>query len=603
VSRRPMLLVLVYAAFLVLIAGVAVALAVLVGAHFSSAILSTTVAHDRALIGLWADANIRPGELNAALSGERRSELDAQVVALADRAGITRIELRDAAGNLLLTSSPSDSESSPVDGAAHTAAVAGHVGARLLDADAGPRSGIGGPAIAEVLPLIENDGEVVAVVAVWRDAQPALDQFAAMRNDVLVVLSVGAVVAGLVLMFVFRAANRRLQRQNAALIESSRRDPLSGLLNHGAAVAGLAERFETARRAGAPLSVALIDVDNFGLLNETHGHAAGDSVLQEVARLIGALVPSGCLTGRYGPDEFIVVGPPMATEVVEQVVADLRRGLREVAVRFGDSEALPVTVSAGLAAYPGSGKGATDLLTAAGRAVADAKTSGGDTVLKADAVVDVPVMSSTFTALQGLVFAVDNKDHYTKRHSEDVARYAVFLGRHLKLGDRQLEHLRLAGLLHDVGKVGIPDVILRKPAALNDEERKVVEQHVALGDLIVRDLPDLDIVRAGVRHHHERWDGNGYLGHLAGEEIPHIARILAVCDSFSAMTTTRPYRKSMSVNEALNRLGDAAGTQLDERFVTAFVRAMELTGDAPSPEDESMRTRLWLPSPASVSPA
>ena len=166
------------------------------------------------------------------------------------------------------------------------------------------------------------------------------------------------------------------------------------------------------------------------------------------------------------------------------------------------------------------------------------------------------------------------------------------------LDARELEHLRVAGLLHDVGKVGVPDVVLRKPAALNNEERKIVEQHVALGDLIVRDLPDLDIVRAGVRFHHERWDGNGYLDHLSGDAIPYIARILAVCDSFSAMTTTRPYRKAMSVPEALKRLGDAAGSQLDEQVVTSFVQAMELVGDAPRPEDESMRVRLWQPSPA-----
>jgi diguanylate cyclase (GGDEF)-like protein len=595
-----MLLMLVYAAFLVLIAGVAVAIALVVGAHFSSAILSTTVAHDRALVGLWADANLAADEINGPITPERRAELEANLVALADRAGIAHVELRDVHGSVLLANRPSDVLAEPADSSGQAAAVAGAVTAALIT-DTGPLTGVGGmngPAVAEILPLIESGGRVDAVVSVWRDARPALDQFVAMRNDVLIVLSAGAVVLGLVLLFVFRAANRRLLRQNAALIESTRRDPLTGLLNHGAAVAGLAERFETARRAGAPLSVALVDVDNFRLLNDTHGHAAGDSVLLEVSRLIGAVAGSGCLTGRYGPDEFIVVGPPVATEVVEQVVEQLRSGLREVAMRFGDSEALPVTVSCGLAAFPGSGEGVTDLLGAAAGAVRDARASGGDSVQHADSVANPLPMNSTFSALQGLVFAVDNKDRYTKRHSEDVARYAVFLGRQMGLDERKLEHLRVAGLLHDVGKVGVPDVVLRKPAALNDEERKIVEQHVALGDLIVRDLPDLDIVRAGVRFHHERWDGNGYLDHLSGDAIPYIARILAVCDSYSAMTTTRPYRKAMSVSEALKRLGDAAGTQLDAQVVTAFVQAMDLVGDAPRPEDESMRVRLWQPSPA-----
>ena len=141
--------------------------------------------------------------------------------------------------------------------------------------------------------------------------------------------------------------------------------------------------------------------------------------------------------------------------------------------------------------------------------------------------------------------------------------------------------------------------MLRKPGALTAEERLIVlEQHVALGDLIVRDLPHLETVRAGVRHHHERWDGSGYQHGLAGEEIPWIARILAVADAFSAMTTSRPYRKALPVSEALKRLEDAAGTQLDERLVTVFIRGMETVRDAPQPEDALRGARLWLPGQA-----
>ena len=140
-----------------------------------------------------------------------------------------------------------------------------------------------------------------------------------------------------------------------------------------------------------------------------------------------------------------------------------------------------------------------------------------------------------------------------------------------------------AGRLHDIGKIGIPDKILRKPAALTEQEYETVKQHVALGDLIVRDLPDLAEIRAGIRHHHERWDGKGYLHHLAGEDIPEVARILAVCDAFSAMTTTRPYRKALSVDEALTRLEDAAGSQLDERLVIAFVTGIRTVATAPLP--------------------
>jgi len=202
-------------------------------------------------------------------------------------------------------------------------------------------------------------------------------------------------------------------------------------------------------------------------------------------------------------------------------------------------------------------------------------------------------MSGSFDVLQGLVIAVDTKDRYTKRHSEDVARYAVFLAERVGVDEETRRTIHLAGLLHDVGKIGIPDVILRKPNKLTADEYHAFKQHVALGDAIVRDVPRVDEVRAGIRHHHERWDGNGYLDGLEGEGIPLIARILAVADAFSAMTTTRPYRRALPIAEALRRLTDAADSQLDERLVVAFVQGIETAPDAPLPGEET--TALWRP--------
>jgi HD-GYP domain-containing protein (c-di-GMP phosphodiesterase class II) len=189
------------------------------------------------------------------------------------------------------------------------------------------------------------------------------------------------------------------------------------------------------------------------------------------------------------------------------------------------------------------------------------------------------VATSGFDVLQGLVLAVDTKDRYTKRHSDDVARYGVYLAERLGLDPDFVRTIHVAGLLHDVGKIGIPDPILRKPGKLTAEENEIVKQHVALGDMIVRDLPDIDAIRAGIRHHHERWDGDGYLDRLAGEAIPLIGRILAVGDAFSAMTTTRPYRKALGLREALKRLEDAAGSQLDEALVRSFVSGIETDAD------------------------
>jgi HD-GYP domain-containing protein (c-di-GMP phosphodiesterase class II) len=199
----------------------------------------------------------------------------------------------------------------------------------------------------------------------------------------------------------------------------------------------------------------------------------------------------------------------------------------------------------------------------------------------------VPAYVQTFNILEGLVIDVDTKDRYTRRHSEDVARYADFLACRLDLDADTKRAIHSAALLHDIGKIGMPDAILHKPGRLTDEEFAISKEHVALGDSIVRDLPDNDLIRAGIRHHHERWDGRGYIDGLAAEEIPLVARILAVGDAFSAMTTTRTYRKGLAMEEALIRLEAAAGGQLDPRLVEIFVRGIRSEADAPLPAESA----------------
>ena len=272
----------------------------------------------------------------------------------------------------------------------------------------------------------------------------------------------------------------------------------------------------------------------------------------------------------------------------------VRDALGAVRLKFGDSNDLPLTISGAVARFPEDGDSVTELWPARRSPCARPGPGGGDAIRVAGAEPEVVGPTHTFDVFQGLILAVDTKDRYTKRHSEDVARYAMFIGSKVGLGADEIGTLRLAGLLHDVGKIGIPDQILRKPGKLTDGEYDIVKQHVALGDSILRDLPDLDAIRAGVRHHHERWDGRGYLHALAGDDIPLLARILAVADTFSAMTTSRPYRKALDLREARLRLEDAAGTQLDERLVAAFLDGLETDANPPLPGDEAAG-RLWLP--------
>jgi HD-GYP domain-containing protein (c-di-GMP phosphodiesterase class II) len=255
-----------------------------------------------------------------------------------------------------------------------------------------------------------------------------------------------------------------------------------------------------------------------------------------------------------------------------------------VSLQFEGTERLPITVSGAVARYPDHGTSMTVLLATAARTLEEAKGGGGDSILVASRGLAEASAPAGFDVLQGLVHAVDTKDRYTKRHSADVSRYSEFIARRVGLDAETIETIRVAGLLHDVGKIGIPDAILRKPGRLTPAELAVLQQHVALGDAIVRDVLNVDLVRAGIRHHHERWDGTGYLDRLAGTDIPQIGRILAVADAFSAMTTTRPYRKALEVGEALTRLGDAAGSQLDADLVTAFIQGIETADDPPLPE-------------------
>jgi len=394
------------------------------------------------------------------------------------------------------------------------------------------------------------------------------------------------------LFFIFRTAQQRLTRQTLQLLEAARLDPLTGALNHGTIVESLAAQVAAARAGGGSIGVALLDLDNFGLLDDTYGHPAGDHVLMEVVRLIAAWVPPGATWGRYGPDEFLVVTATGDADALGPAVERLRATLADATLQFEGSERLPVSFSAGLCFYPTNGESVTTLLSMTAMTLYEAKASGGDAIRVAEAQPPAPGYLKTFNILEGLVIAVDTKDRYTGRHSEDVARYADFLARRLHLDANTRRAIHNAGLLHDIGKIGIPDAILHKPGRLTDDEFAIFKQHVALGDAIVRDLPDLDLIRAGIRHHHERWDGQGYLDGLAGEEIPLVARILAVSDAFSAMTTTRPYRKGLPLEEALTRLGDAAGSQLDPRLVETFVKGIRSEANAPLPVEPSPVTAV-----------
>jgi diguanylate cyclase (GGDEF)-like protein len=590
--RKPVLVLLVFGVLLVLVGITASAQAIMVSAYASTSTFTAIVDSDIATVRGFVHQ-----ELSEPLVGNSRQAIlavDDQLSTLLSKGGIVHVEIRTPDGRVVTSANSTAVGSIAAPSSDFAAAVAGESRVAVVDAASAEANGASLPTsvLREYLPIRQGD-RTVFVVAVWRDAVPVLSRLDELRTAVVFVTLTAALIAAIVLTLVFRSAQATIERQTDALVDATRLDPLTGLLNHGALVNRLAGDIERARTADAPLGVGLIDVDNFRLLNDIHGHAAGDGVLLAVADCIRRQLPGGAVMGRYGPDEFLVIVRAESVAELEPAVDRVRTDLAALSLQFEATERLPVTISVGICMFPDHGASVTELLSTAAATLHEARASGGDAVRVAGTQTTDTGAAAGFDVLQGLVFAVDAKDRYTKRHSEDVARYGVMLAERLGLEPSIIEAIHTAGLLHDVGKIGIPDAILRKPARLTADEYTVVKQHVALGGMIVRDLPNIDAVLPGIKHHHERWDGRGYLHALRGEDIPLAARILAVGDAFSAMTTTRPYRKALDVKEVLKRLGDAAGTQLDERLVAVFIQAIEDGADVV--DGDPAASSLWRP--------
>ena len=597
--RKPILLLLVFGVFIVIVGITALAQAVLVSATYSESILESVVGSDAAAVKTLVIGRLHPEDLRPGAPISQLGVTLAEPLATLteEPKGIRRVEIRRPDGTIIASDVPSIVGLQAPTTSGFASAAAGTPTAELAKAATSESVGPALPSgefLREYFP-IKSEGQVLAVVGLWRDSQPITDRLETVRQNVLIVTLTASLIAAFVLFLVFRAAQARINRQTEQLVEATQRDPLTDTPNHGTLVGALATAIETARADREPIAVALLDIDNFRLLNDTHGHEAGDLAILTLAGLLRTEFPDGATFGRYGPDEFLVIQRSADVEVLEGAIGRLRDQLAERALQFGESESLPVTISAGICAYPEHAGSVTDLLSAAAITLQEARTSGGDAIRVAGPDLDIPAETRTFDVYQGLILAVDGRDRYTKRHSEDVARYAAYIAGRLRLEPDLIATIRVAGLLHDVGKIGVPDAMLRKPARLTEEEFTVMKQHVMLGDLIVRDLPNGDLIRAGIRHHHERWDGRGYPDGLAGEEIPFVARIVAVADAFSAMTTTRPYRKALDLEEALRRLEDAAGSQLEDRLVATFVTGLRSDAEAPLPGNDMASGRTWAP--------
>jgi diguanylate cyclase (GGDEF)-like protein/putative nucleotidyltransferase with HDIG domain len=323
----------------------------------------------------------------------------------------------------------------------------------------------------------------------------------------------------------------------------------------------------------------MLDIDLFKTYNDIYGHLAGDEVLRRIGGDINSAIRSVDLAFRYGGEEFTIILPETRLEDAYKAAERMRKTIESQT----SSRAMPITISLGVASWPTDGVMKEEIVTRADAALYRAKQLGRNRTCLSSEVMKTETSTTgaqletqpkALSMIYALAATVDAKDHYTYGHSKKVSQYAVVLSEALGLPQDRITTIRAAGLLHDIGKIAIPDSILNKPEALTRKEWKPVKAHPELGVEILRHVIDLVNCLPAILHHHEHYDGKGYPSGLKGENIPLEARILSIADAYDAITSMRPYRKQLSPQQALDELKRCCGTQFDPELVDIFRKIM-----------------------------
>jgi diguanylate cyclase (GGDEF)-like protein/putative nucleotidyltransferase with HDIG domain len=390
------------------------------------------------------------------------------------------------------------------------------------------------------------------------------------------VITFGTLVTAATLLTYLRG---RVEKLLGRLTDAARTDPLTGLPNRVAFHEVLETELERAQPDGRPVSILVLDLDRFKRVNERLGLAAGDRALRGVATLLDESARRIDFVARSGGEEFAIVLPETTQHQAFLFAEEILDKLRETSAAPG----MKLRASTGVAVFPDHGSDLATLTAAADRALHAAKALGRDR-----AVIYSPEVTNVLGAVSGrrnvetqahlatvlsLAEALDQRDSGTAKHSQTVGHLCELMARELGFDDDRVERLRLAGILHDIGKIGVPDSILCKPGRLTSEEMDQMRRHPELGARMLSSS-ELDDVRGWILTHHERPDGTGYPKGLTADEIPIEASILAVGDAYEAMTSDRVYRPALGKERAEEELLSNSGTQFSPKVVDAFLRAV-----------------------------
>jgi diguanylate cyclase (GGDEF)-like protein len=382
-------------------------------------------------------------------------------------------------------------------------------------------------------------------------------------------------------------ASQELTQRNASLRLQAATDGLTGLANHRTFHERIRIHIDRAQEKGHEVGLIMMDVDGFKRVNDSLGHQAGDSILREIAGILTDTIGAEG-SYRYGGDEFAALlpekGPEETMSVAERV--------RQVTPKRTTGSGTRVTMSLGIACFPATAETVEELVYGADAAMYWAKSAGKNRVgdwsrlvkeradgrlpwYAADRGVRAPDVVAAFVA------ALAAKDPLTSAHTERCSWYALTLAEEIGLDEEEMSIVRLASLLHDVGKIAVPDQVLSKPGPLDEKEWAQMKQHPTAALNVLGQIRAITEATPAILHHHEHFDGSGYPDGLKGKDIPIASRILLVTDAFDAMTSDRPYRRAMPVEHAIQELARCSGTQFDPEIVQAFLRILPRNGTLP----------------------